>query len=139
MSERMLESEWQRRLQVHLSSVGFRVFRNTIGFDREKKIRYGLSKGSADLVGWFSHNGIAVFVGIEVKMPAGRIKEDQQRWLDVVNSAGGFATIARAPTSNPTDDDAERVAGEIREQCMTRFSWEDTPPTTPSMGSPSSQ
>jgi hypothetical protein len=39
---------------------------------------------------------VAVFTSIEVKTPTGRVKPEQQQWLDAVQSAGGIAGVARS-------------------------------------------
>ena len=39
---------------------------------------------------------IAVFLSIEVKTPTGRVRPEQQQWLDAVQAAGGVAGIARS-------------------------------------------
>jgi hypothetical protein len=39
---------------------------------------------------------LAVFTSIEVKTPTGRIRPEQQAWLDTVQTAGGIAGIARS-------------------------------------------
>ena len=69
-------------------------------------VTFGLSRGSADLIGWRTvtitqamvGTRIAVFTSIEVKTPTGRIRSEQQAWLDAVTQAGGLAGIARSVT-----------------------------------------
>ena len=39
---------------------------------------------------------IAVFTSIEVKSTSGRVKPEQQQWLNAVAAAGGIAGIARS-------------------------------------------
>ena len=39
---------------------------------------------------------VAVFASIEVKTPTGRVRPEQQQWLDAVQAAGGVAGIARS-------------------------------------------
>jgi hypothetical protein len=39
---------------------------------------------------------VAVFLSIEVKTPTGRIRPEQQAWLDAVQAAGGIAGVARS-------------------------------------------
>jgi dihydroxyacid dehydratase/phosphogluconate dehydratase len=39
---------------------------------------------------------VAVFTSIEVKTPTGRVKPEQQQWLEVVQAAGGIAGVARS-------------------------------------------
>jgi hypothetical protein len=67
-------------------------------------VRYGLQPGSSDLIGWRTvtitpdmvGQRIAVFTSIEVKTPTGRVKPEQQQWLDAVQAAGGIAGVARS-------------------------------------------
>jgi hypothetical protein len=67
-------------------------------------VRYGLQPGSSDLIGWRTvtitpemvGQQVAVFTSIEVKTPTGRIRPEQQQWLDAVQSAGGIAGVARS-------------------------------------------
>ena len=71
---------------------GVRVWRNNVGVDTMRGIRYGLSVGSPDLVGiaW------GRFVGLEVKTPTGRVSKEQTMWLDMVRRFGGVAGVARS-------------------------------------------
>ena len=39
---------------------------------------------------------IAVFTSIEVKSTSGRVKPEQQAWMQAVAAAGGIAGIARS-------------------------------------------
>ena len=65
---------------------------------------FGLARGSADLIGWTIRTvtpemvgtQVAVFTSIEVKTPTGRVKPEQQQWLDAVQAAGGIAGVARS-------------------------------------------
>ena len=67
-------------------------------------VRYGLQPGSSDLIGWRTvtitpemvGQQVAVFTSIEVKTPTGRIRPEQQQWLDAVQAAGGIAGVARS-------------------------------------------
>jgi len=46
---------------------------------------------------------LAVFTSIEVKSPTGRVRPEQQQWLNAVQAAGGVAGIARSV------EDAQRI------------------------------
>jgi hypothetical protein len=67
-------------------------------------VRYGLQPGSSDLIGWRTvtitpemvGQQVAVFTSIEVKTATGRVKPEQQQWLDAVQAAGGIAGVARS-------------------------------------------
>lgn len=68
------------------------------------QLRYGLAPGSPDLVGWLpvvirpEHVGkkIAIFVGLEVKTPTGRVRDDQKSFLSVLDADGGICGIVRS-------------------------------------------
>jgi penicillin-binding protein-related factor A (putative recombinase) len=72
-----------------------RLFRNHVGKVRDSDGRwhtFGLAPGSADLIGWVRGR----FLSIEVKSAMGRVRPDQQNWMNVVNSHGGIAFVARS-------------------------------------------
>jgi hypothetical protein len=46
---------------------------------------------------------VAVFLSIEVKTATGRLRPEQQQWLDAVQAAGGIAGVAR------NVEDAQRI------------------------------
>jgi hypothetical protein len=64
----------------------------------------GLFPGSGDLIGWRTltvtpdmvGKPIAQFLSIEVKTKTGRVRPDQQNWLDQITTAGGHAIVARS-------------------------------------------
>ena len=67
-------------------------------------VQFGLSPGSPDLVGWKSvevtadmvGQRLAVFTGIEIKMPGEKPREDQAHWLERLAAAGGIAGVAHS-------------------------------------------
>ena len=79
---------------------GLRLFRNSVGMVRLPgggAIPYGLCPGSSDLVGWRTlPSGVAQFVALEVKTPAGHITPSQAAFLRAVARAGGLAGIVRS-------------------------------------------
>jgi hypothetical protein len=80
---------------VALSQVGCIAWRNDTGAYRTpdgRLIRYGLCKGSADIIA-IAPDG--VFVAVECKTPKGRTKEEQDRFLAAVRAKGGRAGVAR--------------------------------------------
>ena len=117
MNESQIQAEILRELG---SRPDVRLFRNSCGFawssnavsrigDRvtlanARPIRYGLTPGSADLIGWQSvtvapdmvGRNLAVFTSIEVKAAHGRLTPEQDNWRRVVSSAGGAAGVARS-------------------------------------------
>ena len=117
----MTESQIQAEILRELGSrTDVRLFRNNCGVGwsgqlvsriggrvtlaNARPIRYGLTPGSADLIGWqhitvtadMVGRKLAVFTSIEVKGPAGRLTPEQDNWRRVVSSAGGAAGVARS-------------------------------------------
>jgi len=99
----------QIRLAVGINP-DIRIFRNQVGSLPDPRtgrlVTFGLAKGSADLIGWRTvtitqsmvGTRLAIFTSIEVKTPTGRIRPEQQAWLEAVLHAGGLAGIARSVT-----------------------------------------
>jgi len=118
MTESQIQAEILRALG---SRPDVRLFRNTCGtgwsgqhvsgagnvvtIGNARFIRYGLTPGSADLIGWQAvtvtpemvGRKLAAFTSIEVKAHAtGRLTPEQDNWRRVVSSAGGAAGVARS-------------------------------------------
>ena len=83
------------------------MFRNNTGTLKDangRPVSFGLCKGSADLIGWRTvtitpemvGQQVAVFTSIEVKTATGRVRPEQQQWLNAVQAAGGIAAVARS-------------------------------------------
>lgn len=98
----MSESQLQREIMLAVTATGGRVFRNNIGqweYAPGRFVKYGVcNPGGADLIGW---TATGRFLGIEVKNPGrdmtkAKRKEDQGRFRDAVNRAGGLCIIARS-------------------------------------------
>ena len=116
-----MEADLMRRIQISLSTVGARVFRNNVGLgwigksfhiEKEQTIKVypgdvviraarplhaGLIKDSADLIGFATQGG--KFVSCEVKVPGEKPSKEQFDWLAAVNAAGGIAIWADSPDS----------------------------------------
>jgi hypothetical protein len=101
----MLEHPIQRRILADLGSRSdIRLFRNNVGAAAAKGrfIRYGLHRGSSDLIGFKSVHvtpdmvgkTVAVFLSIETKRPGQRPKPHQFLWLSFVKTSGGIAGYA---------------------------------------------
>jgi hypothetical protein len=101
------EQTIQQHIRLACSTGNCRLFRNNTGtlVDRNgRPVQFGLCKGSADLIGWTTRTitaemvgtTVAVFTSIEVKTLTGRVKPEQQQWLDAVQAAGGIAGVARS-------------------------------------------
>lgn len=103
----MKETNVLRRIQVALSAIGARVFRNQLGRYKLEDGRWlssGLVKGSSDLIGWtpvlirgdMVGKELAVFTAVEVKAEQGKLRKEQKEFLDVVNAAGGIGVVAHS-------------------------------------------
>jgi len=101
------EQTIQQHIRLTCSTGATRLFRNNTGTLRDingRPVSFGLCKGSADLIGWTTRTvtqdmvgqQIAVFTSIEVKAATGRIRPEQQQWLNAVQAAGGIAGVARS-------------------------------------------
>ena len=94
------------RLAVTKQCPGVRLFRNQVGAAKVKGtwLKYGLTTGSPDLVGWQSlvvdesmvGERIAVFVGMEIKTDTGELRDDQKKFLAALDVAGGVSCVVRS-------------------------------------------
>jgi hypothetical protein len=103
----LTEQQIQQEIRIACSNGDTRLFRNNTGTLKDangRPVQFGLCKGSADLIGWkrvtitpeMVGTQVAVFLSIEVKTPTGRLRPEQQQWLDAVQAAGGIAGVARS-------------------------------------------
>lgn len=102
------EKDTERKLILHASKIGSTLFKNNVGALQTPDgyyIRYGLCKGSSDLIGWtpvtitpeMVGKRIAVFTACEVKKNkhgSYRATKEQQAFIAAVKSAGGYAGVA---------------------------------------------
>ena len=107
MGQMTSEQTIQQHIRLACSKGNTRLFRNNTGSLLDKNgrpVQFGLCKGSADLIGWTTRTiteemvgqQVAVFTSIEVKSATGRLRPEQQSWLDAVQKAGGIAAVARS-------------------------------------------
>jgi hypothetical protein len=92
MSERNIQSE----IMLALSKAGCLVFRNNTGALQDKTgrlVRYGLCKGSSDIIGVCPDGK---FLAVEVKTAKNRLTPDQERFISAVKASGGRAGVARS-------------------------------------------
>jgi hypothetical protein len=134
----MTEQQIQQHIRLTCSTGATRLFRNNTGTLKDqhgRPVQFGLCKGSADLIGWRTvtvtpemvGTTVAVFTSIEVKTATGRLRPEQQQWLDAVQAAGGIAGVARSV------EDAQRltttaVGGTLREPQTESHDDHDTCP-----------
>ena len=113
----MKEHPIMQRVMLAVSAIGGKIFRNNVGVVEAadgRYIRFGLCKGSSDLVGWTPvkvkpedvGSPVAVFTALEVKMPGKHMTDEQRRFVDAVRADGGIAAEIHS------GEEAERIVGE---------------------------
>ncbi len=114
----MNENNIQKRIMLTVSKLGTKIFRNNVGtawngknyatkdgkrvIENAQLIRFGLCKGSSDLIGYTSKTitpdmvgqKVAVFTAIEVKKKGGKQSPEQINFIKRLNDAGGFGGFA---------------------------------------------
>ena len=95
----------QNKIRLAIGHGKIRLFRNNTGalLDMQGRlVKFGLCKGSSDLIGFRSititpdmvGQKIAVFSAIEVK-DKGKATVDQKNFINIINNAGGYAGVAK--------------------------------------------
>ena len=104
----MKEKTIERKIILDSAKLGMILFKNEVGMAYTKNcfpIHFGLCKGSSDLIGWRTvkitqdrvGKDIAQFCAVEVKKDKNgsyRATEEQKRFIEAVNKAGGFGVVA---------------------------------------------
>ena len=101
------EHEIQQRIRLASGRGPVRLWRNNTGalVDQQGRfVRFGLCKGSSDLIGLRSvvvtpemvGQRIAQFVALEIKAPQGVVSPQQQAFLRLVQQLGGVAAVCRS-------------------------------------------
>jgi hypothetical protein len=94
-------------IQMALANERVRLFRNQVGqyeWAPGKWIRYGLCKGSSDLIGWVPvtvtegmvGETLALFCAVEVKTAGVEVTSEQAHFIETINRAGGIAGVAHS-------------------------------------------
>ena len=107
------EAYVQNKIRLAVGSGSVRLFRNNTGalLDMQGRlVKFGLCKGSSDLIGFKSvtitpdmvGQKVAVFSAIEVK-DKGKATVDQKHFINIINEAGGYAGVAKSV------DDAKKI------------------------------
>ena len=81
---------------IALSKAGCLIWRNNTGVLNDangRPIKFGLCKGSADLIG-IAKDGR--FLAVECKTRTGRVRPEQELFIAAVQKAGGRAGVARS-------------------------------------------
>jgi hypothetical protein len=101
------EHEIQQRIRLACGRGAVRLWRNNTGalVDQQGRfVRFGLCKGSSDLIGLRSvvvtpemvGQRIAQFVALEIKTGSGTVSQEQQAFLRLVQELGGVAAVCRS-------------------------------------------
>lgn len=78
-----------------------RLFQNPTGYASQEHVKYGLCKGSSDLIGFEYINGKPIFCAVEVKTLAyPYLSKDQKIFLDALIRLGCCAYIAKEAGDN---------------------------------------
>ena len=93
----MLENELRNRLLLSLPDNVY-LFRNNVGAVKAgtRFIRYGLGKGSSDLIGFIIIDGLAFFAAVELKTENDRLSKEQRSFLELIKRSGGFSIECRS-------------------------------------------
>lgn len=97
------ETKLQAKIMLSVQHL-CRIFRNNVGFDAVRKVRYGLCRGSSDLIGWTRYRirpddvgrQVAVFTALEVKRPKRYANKEQRNFLERLAQDGGIAVVAKS-------------------------------------------
>ena len=103
----MGEHEIQQRIRLACGRGPVRLWRNNSGalVDQQGRlVRFGLCKGSSDLIGLRTleitpalvGQRIAQFVALEIKTARGVVSPEQRAFLALVEQLGGLAAICRS-------------------------------------------
>lgn len=101
------EQHIQQRIRLACGNGSVRLWRNNVGRlldQRGQMVTFGLCPGSSDLIGLRSvvitpemvGQRVAVFCAIEVKSERGRVRAEQEAFLNHIKAMGGRAGIARS-------------------------------------------
>lgn len=115
MGSESKETSIQNRILVECAGGNVRLWRNHRGSGYQGKATrfkdgvlishasqcyFGLCNGASDIIGFKTeeYDGIkvAIFVAIEVKTSKGRVSPDQQKFIEMIQSMGGIAGVARS-------------------------------------------
>jgi hypothetical protein len=97
MEKPKTEGDLMRQIMVALSAAGHFVARANVGlfFTKDgRPVSTGLPAGFSDLFGHRREDSKAFY--IEVKTPTGRIRPEQQRFIDAMRARGAIAGVARS-------------------------------------------
>lgn len=106
----MSETKILKEIQLLISKLGGRLWRNNCGYLQAKDgrwVKFGVSNpGGSDGIGFkptlitqeMVGKTIAIFLAIEIKKDEGILSTEQIKFIDAVNKSGGIAFVARSTT-----------------------------------------
>ena len=117
------EAYVQNKIRLAVGSGNVRLFRNNTGALLDLKgrlVKFGLCKGSSDLIGFKTititpdmvGQKVAVFSAIEVK-DKGKATVEQKNFINIIKKAGGFAGVAKDV------DDAKKILYIDKKYCFS--------------------
>ena len=120
MASSLCEHEIQQRIRLACGRGPVRLWRNNTGalVDQQGRfVRFGLCKGSSDLIGLRAleitpelvGQRIAQFVALEVNTASGVVSPEQRAFLRLVQERGGVAAVCRSV------EEAEQLLGSPRQ------------------------
>ena len=100
-----IEAYVQNKIRLAVGHGKIRLFRNNTGALLDIKgrlVKFGLCKGSSDLIGFKTititpdmvGKEVAIFSAIEVK-DKGKATDEQKKFIDIILNAGGIAGVAK--------------------------------------------
>lgn len=100
------DTDLKSRVMLMLQEQGYVLFRNNTGKANVARagqpprwVRYGLIKGSSDLIGylgaWTGDGPRSIFTAVECKSVNDRLTPEQKTFLRNVRESGGIAMIAK--------------------------------------------
>jgi hypothetical protein len=116
------EHEIQQRIRLACGRGAVRLWRNNTGalVDQQGRfVRFGLCKGSSDLIGLRSleitpemvGRRLAQFVALEVKTESGTVSTEQRAFLRLVQQLGGLGAVCRSIAQAQTVLDLDPAGG----------------------------
>lgn len=125
MASYLCEHEIQQRIRLACGRGPVRLWRNNTGalVDQQGRfVRFGLCKGSSDLIGLRAleitpelvGQRIAQFIALEVKTAQGVLSPEQRAFLRLVQQLGGVAAVCRSV------EEAEQLLDTPRQMLLGR-------------------
>ena len=125
MASYLCEHEIQQRIRLACGRGPVRLWRNNTGalVDQQGRfVRFGLCKGSSDLIGLRAleitpelvGQRLAQFIALEVKTAQGVLSPEQRAFLRLVQQLGGVAAVCRSV------EEAEQLLDTPRQMLLGR-------------------